>query len=1050
MAAMSDQDRTNAQLIAENEALRQRVAALEASERRYRTIIDTVPLAIGEVDRDGIFVFTSAATEKVLGYCPEEIVGTTAWDRIGEGPAQEAFRAWYGQTMATQPTPSPAFGFRVKKNGARIDIRADWNYLRNEKGQVTGLVTVLADITERKRAEEALRESERRFRSLFRDSVIGMVVVTPRGEFLQANRAFCEFLGYSEDELTGQTVLSITHPDDQQVTGELMRQALASAPRILHIEKRYLHKSGQVLWGDVSSILAHDAAGKPSYFITQVLDIGGRKRAEASLKKAHEELEQRVEDRTAELSKANGQLTREVEERRRAEEALRDSEGRLTFALEVNHTGAWDLDLVDHKIQRSLQHDQIFGYESHLPTWTYEMFLDRVVPEDRADVDRQFRQAVESRGDWRFDCRIRRNDGQIRWIFAAGRLRPGNERNAQRMTGIVQDITDRKQAEEALRESEEKYRTLVETSPDAVMLLDLKGRITLASQRAVQLYGAERVEEVLGRNSLDFLAPEHQQTFATDLQRTIEEGMARNVEYTLLRKDGSRFSGEGAAAVIRDASGKPTALVAVVRDITARKQAEEALRASEERFRSYFEQGLIGMAVSSVEMRWIQVNDHLCDMLGYSREELVGMKWTEITHPDDLQRNLVPQNRLLAGEIDHFTLSKRFVRKDKAVVHARVFVRCFRHPDGTTDHILALIEDVTERTLVQEALRQSEERYRTVLEDQTEVICRFKIDGSFTFVNEVFCRFFGKTNQELVGAAWQPFVFSEDVPTVVRRLRALSPSDPIAVIEKRVHSALGRVHWMQVVNRGFFDQAGRLTEIQAVGRDITERKQAQEALERERRSLWRMLQASDHERQTISYEIHDGLAQYLAAATMQFQTHDALREKSPDKARKAYETAVELVCQSHAEARRLVSEVRPPIIDEIGLETAITHLVHEQRRRGGPEIEFHSSVQFGRLPVILENALYRIAQEALTNACKYSQSNKVAVTMTQQGQDVRLEVRDWGVGFDSKSVDKDHFGLEGIRQRVRLLGGQATIESAPGSGTLVQVVVPIVERQSGE
>ena len=107
-------------------------------------------------------------------------------------------------------------------------------------------------------------------------------------------------------------------------------------------------------------------------------------------------------------------------------------------------------------------------------------------------------------------------------------------------------------------------------------------------------------------------------------------------------------------------------------------------------------------------------------------------------------------------------------------------------------------------------------------------------------------------------------------------------------------------------------------------------------------------------------------------------------------------------------------------------------------------------MQFGKLPPILENALYRIAQEALTNACKHSKSKKVMVTMAQEGQDVRLEVRDWGIGFDPESVEKGHFGLEGIRQRVRLLGGRLTIESKPGSGTLVQVVVPILEKRDGK
>ena len=159
---------------------------------------------------------------------------------------------------------------------------------------------------------------------------------------------------------------------------------------------------------------------------------------------------------------------------------------------------------------------------------------------------------------------------------------------------------------------------------------------------------------------------------------------------------------------------------------------------------------------------------------------------------------------------------------------------------------------------------------------------------------------------------------------------------------------------------------------------------------------------------------------------------------------------MELVRQSHPESRRLISEVRPPVIDEIGLETAISHLVHEQRRHGGPKIKCDSDVQFSRLPSILENALYRIVQEALTNACKHSRSKKVTVTMTQEGQDVRLEVRDWGIGFDPEAVEKGHFGLEGIRQRVRLLGGRLAIESTPGSGTLVQVVVPILERQNEE
>lgn len=175
--------------------------------------------------------------------------------------------------------------------------------------------------------------------------------------------------------------------------------------------------------------------------------------------------------------------------------------------------------------------------------------------------------------------------------------------------------------------------------------------------------------------------------------------------------------------------------------------------------------------------------------------------------------------------------------------------------------------------------------------------------------------------------------------------------------------------------------------------------------------------------------------------------HAALRENVPDEAQEAYDTAVGLVHQAHLEARRLISTVRPPIIDQVGVKTAILQLVQEQRRRKGPRIKFDSDVRFDRLPPSLENALYRVAQEALTNACIHSRSKEVTITLSQEADSIRLEVRDWGVGFDTETVGKEHFGLEGIRQRVRLLGGRLNITSTPGVGTTVQVVLPFARKQ---
>ncbi len=145
----------------------------------------------------------------------------------------------------------------------------------------------------------------------------------------------------------------------------------------------------------------------------------------------------------------------DISERKRAEALLKQTEERLGFALQRSHTGGWDLDLRDHTAHRTLEHDLLFGYTSLLPQWTYEMFLEHVLPEDRGEVDRLFKDAVAKQSDWGFECRIRRTDGEVRWIWAAGGHQWDGEGRATRMAGIVQDITDRKRAEQELRRSNE-------------------------------------------------------------------------------------------------------------------------------------------------------------------------------------------------------------------------------------------------------------------------------------------------------------------------------------------------------------------------------------------------------------------------------------------------------------------------------------------------------------------------------------------------------------------------------------------------------------------
>jgi len=484
----------------------------------------------------------------------------------------------------------------------------------------------------------------------------------------------------------------------------------------------------------------------------------------------------------------------------------------------------------------------------------------------------------------------------------------------------------------------------------------------------------------------------------------------------------------------------------VVTDITERARAEEALRASEERFRSYFIQGLLGMAVTGLDKTWREVNDRLCEILGYSRDELLTMKWTEATHREDVEAGLSEFRRLVAGEIDHFTQDKRFIRKDGKTAYTTVFVRCFRRGDGTIDHFLTLIEDITQRRRAEAALRQSHGELRAIYERiEDGILIGDAETGVIVRANSAYGRMLGYSEAEAYTLLPEHVHPPEALPRVWEHLEAVRKGQVARIEDLPFLRKDGGVIYVDVVSSPI-SYNDRLCWI-CFFHDVTERKRAKEAAERERRTLKHLLQSSDHERQLIAYEIHDGLAQQLAGAIMQLDTYADQKDRDPRFAAQAFEAGTTMLRQGHSEARRLISGVRPPILDEAGIVAAIAHLVNEERRQKGPAVEYLSDVQFDRLTPTLENAIYRIAQEGVTNACRHSKSQRVRIELVQHADRVRIEIRDWGLGFVPTAIKEGSYGVEGIRQRAKLLGGRCSIQSQRGKGTRIRVELPVVPRE---
>ncbi len=294
---------------------------------------------------------------------------------------------------------------------------------------------------------------------------------------------------------------------------------------------------------------------------------------------------------------------------------------------------------------------------------------------------------------------VRRNGKEFPLEFSVAAR---STQNGILFTGFLRDITERHQAEAELRASEERFRMLVEKASDGIFICNQAGVLLNINFTAAKMLGLTR-EEIVGRNIAEFLVDG-----ATELmQRRVRQlltGTTGLNEWLCLRKGGSKFHVEINTSLLPDHR-----VQGIVRDITERKLTEEVARQSEERFRSYFQLGQVGMVITSPEKGWIEANDAVCRILGYSRKELQELTWAELTYSPDLEADLALFKQVMAGEIEGYNLEKRFVRKDGQIISANLSVRCARKPDGKVDYFVGMIQDITAAKQAELELRQAKE-----------------------------------------------------------------------------------------------------------------------------------------------------------------------------------------------------------------------------------------------------------------------------------------------------------------------------------------------------
>jgi PAS domain S-box-containing protein len=366
---------------------------------------------------------------------------------------------------------------------------------------------------------------------------------------------------------------------------------------------------------------------------------------------------------------------------------------------------------------------------------------------------------------------------------------------------------------------------------------------------------------------------------------------------------------------------------------------------------------------------------------------------------------------------------------------------------GRTARVEQLVAERTRK------LGESERKLGAVLDQTYQFIGVLTPDGILTEANKSALAFSGVSESDVLNKPFWETTWWTHSPGLQEKLRQAvqrAAGGQFVRMEATHRAADGDLHWIDFSLKPVRDETGKVVFLIPEGRDITDRKRAEQAIRQEQRLLHEMLDLQERDRKLVAYEIHDGLAQQLTAALYKFQTAERLRDSDIEMAKEVCDKGVGLLREAMVEARRLISGLRPPVLDDLGVVAAIECLIAEHRQHEGLEIEFVHEAEMERLAPPLESALFRIAQECLTNACRYSQSKKVRVELRPVDDRIRIDVQDWGVGFDPEAVGGGHFGLHGIRERARLLGGTIAIRTAPQQGAHITVELPLVAQAESE
>jgi PAS domain S-box-containing protein len=742
-------------------------------------------------------------------------------------------------------------------------------------------------------------------------------------------------------------------------------------------------------------------------------------------------------------------------ERARSEEKLRMSEATFRALTEKSSEGISLVGSDGKFIYTSPAAERIHGYNCQEVVGAVAQ--DRIHPDDWL----MLKQHLDAIGDTPgasacAQYRVKHKNGHWIWIEAT-LTNMLHEPGVNAVVVNFRDISARKLAEADLQASEELYRSLVSALDEGIVILDSNMTVIACNASAERILGLSP-GQLSGRTSLDpswrticedgsDFSPE-----AHPVAITLKTGKpCSSVILGVHRSDDSlAWVSVNSQPLFHQGEAKPYAVVGSFSDITERKKVEAEIRASEERFSTMFQSNPCAMTMMTYpEGRIVNSNEAWLKTFGHKLPDVVGRTTAE------LKLWLNPEQRETAYALlqkDGFirNMESAFVAKDGTKCYFLLSAEIIEFKQGT--YLLVTCYDITERKRAERALRESEEHYRLLFEHSFAGIARMTADGVLVDCNDAMARMFGcRSTEELLKA--DPSLFYFDLAEQRRLIEELLNKGSLRNREFLMKRIDGSPVWT-LINASVFrpnDESEPMFE--GVILDITERKQTEQQLQQlyqqSRTLLARLETIREEERIRISREIHDNLGQILTGLKLDFSWLEKRLAHSSDEGliRKTGAKLAEiadLLEEAIQTVRDIATELRPSVLDTLGLRAAIHWQAKEFERRTGIHCVITLCREPGNLSDDKATALFRIFQEVLTNITRHAKASKVKIELVESSDELLLTVHDNGVGIsEEQRRNTKSLGLLGMRERATIFGGSVTVKGEPKRGTTVQVTMPL-------